>query len=135
MNKAIEIRDRDSQGLLAVTLPELLTILQPLACSFQWRLYQCEAVGDVTSRWSQGIVALGEQVDSFLGGMPIEWGELESLAALLTDVWNLHMEGTAEEGRVRVVVRIMDSTACRVESSDVGLLQRLTKRYRAVQWV
>jgi len=134
MTVTLEIQDRDARGACAVELRELLQLLELTAKDLSWRIYELEGVGDITSRWPEGVVEVGQRVDASPKGEPFAWEDLKALAALLDDVWNFRAVGTSEGGVSIIEVQIIDSTTCKVVASDPSHLESIAKRYTKLRW-
>jgi hypothetical protein len=106
-----EIRDSDPNGVLVPTLADILSRLDAPE-EYQWSLLDIEAVGDVTTRWPQGIVWLEEQIND-AGSLNLTWDELSDLATMTTQVINCELRGKRDGATV--VIRAVDSTLWEIE--------------------
>ena len=84
MPNTTELRDRDAQGALAVSLSELLTLLATHLGPVDWRILQLNAVG---ADWGDtDLDALRERIQNSPDGTPIDPEELFQLAGELEQV-------------------------------------------------
>jgi len=132
MTYTLEIRDRDSRGMLAVDLRGLLEVLEPKLrhAPMSWRVQKLEAIGDVTDRWPDGILAVEEQVEASTSGIVFSWQDLITLAESCEQIINLRATGTNLNSKKWVTLEIVDSDFCVVSSDDAQIVGAFAKQFQ-----
>lgn len=147
MRVAIEIRDIDEAGVLAVELRQLLALLEPEAQPLHWRIIDLEAVGDLREMgWL--MLDLEAAVRNSPTGLAITWEQLKRFASLVKQVINLTLVGTklphpvflpntieSIESQCDIAIHGFDSSFWRVASAIDSVIERLRSTFRVTKFI
>ena len=142
MPSTTEVRDRDAQGALAVSLTELLTLLATHLGPVDWHILQLKAVG---AEWGDtDLDALHERIQKSPSGTPIDPEELFQLAGELERVDDALLcvpaSGATPRRPVddrfyrdcRVALQCVQGERWSVTSDDVGIHELLRENFQDV---
>lgn len=146
MSGMIEIRDADTQGVLAVELSNLLDLVTVEGSLLTWALLDLYATGDLGD--DRSMLDLERQIAASPTGLLLSWDELRALASAFTQVIDGVFVGCRDVAsipplhpkaelyaRCEIVLEAVDSTLWTVYARDDRVLQRLQAAFHDVQAV
>jgi hypothetical protein len=128
----IEIHDVDADGCLAVELSQVLRIIEPCGRQLTWSIHDLEAMGDITSRWPEGVVELERKIADAPQGLPFTWDDVVEVARLTEQIINCDIRGLGSDGSLVMRIRFVDSSLCQFQASHVASFGQFFKVYKDV---
>ena len=142
----IEIRDKDTQGVLVVELSDLLELLAAEGPLLAWAILDLYATGDLGD--DRSMLDLERQIAESPTGLRLSWDELGALASAFTQVIDGVFVGCRDAAsipplhskaelyaRCEIVLEAVDSTLWAVYARDDRVLRRLRGAFHDIQMV
>jgi hypothetical protein len=143
MPHMIEIRDSD-HGLLAVTLPMLLSEIGLKGSNLHWSLFYLYATGNLGD--DKSMVDFEDEISNLPNGFCLSWGELNKLSVKFDQMFDALIIGSSSKDSIKkydededlysnyaVVIDLFDGAYWRVYAEDEHLIGNLANRFSDIE--
>lgn len=145
MSGMVEIKDQDEQGILAVGLIDLLSLIKPNGQQLIWAILDLKAAGGVRGK---GMLALEKEIKQSPKGLTFNWDGLVTVARSCDQIINATIVGCRDIAAIpelklgsesdtytpsEFVLEAIDSSLWCVYAKDDKVLHRLQKEFHAVE--